>query len=67
MLFGDFNMHFIADDDDLRNYRTEEVKNNKTLNKFIKKGKIIVGNSFDALNDGLCITNNADFILADSI
>lgn len=37
MLFGDFNMHFISKNDDQKNYRTEEDKNNKILNNFIKK------------------------------
>ena len=66
MLFGDFNMHFINEKDDLKNYRTEEVKNNKTLERLVKKGQLIVGNSFEALENDLCITNKDEYILAES-
>ena len=57
MLFGDFNMHFINEKDSHKNFRTEEVKNNKTLRKLVRKGQLIVGNSFESLDEDICITN----------
>ena len=57
MLFGDFNMKFIQKSEDLKNFSADEVKNNKTLEKLVKKGQLIVGNSFEAVEDGTCITD----------
>ena len=56
MLFENFNIKFIQKNKDLKNFSADEVKNNKTLEKLVKKGQLIVGNSFEAVEVGTCIT-----------
>ena len=64
VLFGDFNMRFITEKDPNIKYTTDEINNNKTLKRLIRKGRLIVGNNYEGVENNTCITAD-EYILSD--
>ena len=54
MIFGDFNMRFINESSSQK-YSNNDMNDNKTLQRLVKKGGLYVGNSFQADADNILI------------
>ena len=63
MIFGDFNMRFINESSSQK-YTNNDLNDDKTLKRLVKKANLQVGNSFQAENDDILIKSEG-YMLAD--